>query len=190
MIIDIAEYIVDAVLAYQDLSGDCTLPIDLDFEYKDGLYLAYKDPEKGILYKTSEDYEYAGIDDRKGNYVYLRFVDDEVITFNPPTPRYSSCTEGVDGQVSMRLISVIETIPIVDGKEKHEVEQWLRNVLLSIDFAGYTGEETNIEIELTQSLLNNMQILGEEEVKKVMNLNYIITAIDFILRFNYQNYPV
>jgi hypothetical protein len=190
MIVDIAEYIIDEVLAYQDLSGDCTLPIDLDFEYKDGLYLAYKDPEKGILYKTSSDYEYAGIDDRKGNYVYLRFVDNEEIIFNPPVPRKTSCQEAVQAQANMRLISVIETIPIVDGKEKYEVEQWLRNVLLSIDFTGYTGEETNIDIELTRSLINNMQILGEEEVKKVMNLNYIITAIDFTLRFIYQNYPV
>ena len=190
MIHELAEHIVDYITGYNLLTGDCVLPVDLEFEYKDGLYLAYKDPEKGILYKKDSDYDYAGIDDRKGNYVYLRFRDDEEITHNAPVPKFTSCAEATSSFANMRLISVIETIPIVDGTEKYQVEQWLRNVLLGVDWTTYTGEETNIEIELERSLINNMQILGEEEVKKVMNLHYIFTAIDFILRFNYQNHPV
>ena len=189
MLIDIAEFIVDEILAYNDLEGDCVLPVDLDIVYKDGLFLCYKDPEKGILYKKDADYAYAGIDDRKGNYIYLRHVDDEIITWNPGVPKVSSCRETEEGVANMRLISTIEDIPIVTAREKYQVEEYLRNILMGIDFTLYTGVEQNVEIELTRSLINNMQILGEEEVKKVMNLNYILTSIDFILRFNYQTQP-
>ena len=191
MLIDIAEFIVDEILAYNDLEGDCVLPVDLEIEWVDGLYLCHKDPNKGVMYKKDANYEAVGIDDRRGNYIYLRQVDDEVITWNPGVPKASSCQETEEANVNMRLISVVDDIPIVTAREKYQVEEYVRNILMGIDFTLYTGVEKNIEIELTRSLINNVQILTEEskDDPKVMNLNYIFTSIDFILRFNYQTQP-
>ena len=188
MLIDIAEFIVGEVLDYVDLEGDCVLPVDMEIVWKDGLFLCFKDPNKGVMYKKDENYEAVGIDDRRGNYIYLRQVDEEIITWNPGTPKASSCQITEEGVVNMRLISVIDNIPIVTAREKYQVEEYVRNILMGIDFTLYTGVETKVEIELTRSLINNVQILTEEskDDPKVMSLKWIFTSIDFILRFNYQ----
>ena len=191
MITDITGYIKDWVLGWADLEGDCLITEDPGVVYKEGLHLAYKDPIKGILVKTSEEFEYSGIDDRRGNFFYIRHVDDEQLTYNPSENRFSSCLKSVQIVANLRLVSTVSNIPQLNGTERYQIEEYLRNALLNIDFKDYTGIETNIEIELTLSKVNSPQVLLEERVegstKRGVELRNIFTAIDFVLRYNFNN---
>ena len=191
MITDITKHIKDWILAWPDLTGDCLITEDPGITYKDGLTLAYKNPEKGVLTKTSEESEYTGIDDRRGNFFYIRHVDDEQITFNPVDERVASCLKSTQAVVNLRLVSVVRNLVQVNGNERYEVEEFLRNALLNLDFTDYTGIERNIEIELTLSRVNNPQVLAEERVedtkKRGFELRNVFVAIDFILKYNFNN---
>lgn len=191
MITDITEYIKDWILTWDDLSGDCLITKDPGITYKDGITLAYKDPIKGILTKTSEEFTYSGIDDRKGNFFYIRHVDAEELTYNPIEERITSCLKSTQIIANLRLVSVVKNLVQVNGNEKYEVEEFLRNALLNLDFKDYTGNEKNIEIELTLSRVNSVQVLAEERVEDTkprgVELKNVFTAIDFILRFNFNN---
>ena len=195
MITDLTDYIVDWVLAWPDVSGDCLLIEDPGVEWDDGLQLAYKDDEKGVILKSSDEFEYSGIDDRRGNFIYLRHLDDEKLTHNPVAQRVSSCIQSVQVVANLRLVSVIRNVAVVTGLERYEVEEFIRNALLNIDWGAYTGDESNPEIELTMSWVNSPQILDEERGPKdtkrsrVFGKENIFTAIDFILRFNYHGEP-
>ena len=127
MITDITEYIAGKVLAWPGLTGDCLITEDPVIEYNEGLHLAYKNPDKGVLIKTSNESEYSGIDDRRGNFFYIRHVDDEQIPWSLPEKRVSSCSEGVTGTPSLRLVSVIKDVEQINGNERYEVEEFLRN---------------------------------------------------------------
>jgi len=191
VITDITSYITTWILEWPDLSGDCVLSEDPGVTYKDGLHLAYKNPDKGVLTKTSEESEYTGIDDRRGNFFYIRHVDDEQLTYNPVDKRVSSCSKSTQVVVNLRLVSILKNIVQDTGNERYEVEEFLRNALLNIDFSAYTGIETSIEIELTMGKVNSPQVLEEERVdgtaRRGFELRNIFTAIDFILRFNFNN---
>lgn len=191
MITDITSYIVDWVLAWPELTGDCLITEDPGVIYKDGLHLAYKDPIKGVLIKTSEEFDYSGIDDRRGNFFYIRHVDDEQLTYNPVEDRVSSCLKGTQIVANLRLVSVVKDLVQVNGNERYEVEEFLRNALLNLDFTDYTGIERNIEVELTLSKVNSVQVLLEERVEDAtprgVELQNVFTAIDFILRFIFNN---
>jgi len=195
MITDLTNYIVDWVLAWPDVSGDCLLSEDPGVDWDDGLQLAYKDPEKGVILKNSDEFEYSGIDDRRGNFIYLRHLDDEKLTHNPVKQRVSSCIQSVQVVATLRLVSVIRNVAVVTGLERYEIEEFIRNALLNIDWGAYTGDESNPEIELTMSWVNSPQILDEERGPKdtkrsrVFGKENIFTAIDFILRFNYHGEP-
>lgn len=195
MITDLTDYIVDWVLAWPDLSGDCLLTEDPGVEWDDGLQLAYKDDEKGVILKSSDEFEYSGIDDRRGNFIYLRHLDDENLTHNPVAQKVSSCIQSVQVVANLRLVSVIRNVAVTTGLERYEVEEFIRNALLNIDWGAYTGDESNPEIELTQSWVNSPQILDEERGPKDTKRSRgfgkenIFTAIDFILRFNYHGEP-
>ena len=190
MITDITKYIVDWVLAWDDLTGDCLITEDPGVTYKDGLHLAYKDPIKGVLIKTSEEFEYSGIDDRRGNFFYLRHVDAEELTYNPVENRTSSCLKDTQITANLRLVSVVKNLVQVNGNERYEVEEFLRNALLNLDFTDYDGIERNIAIELTLSRVNSIQVLAEERKEDAtprgVELQNVFTAIDFILRFNFN----
>ena len=191
MITDITSYIAEKVLGWQDESGDCLITEDPGVNYKDGLHLAYKNPDKGVLIKTSTESEYSGIDDRRGNFFYIRHVDDEQMTYNPAENRVSSCLKSTQVTATLRLVSVLQDIDQVHGNERYEVEEFIRNALLNVDFTEYDGIETNIGIELTLGRVNSPQVLEEERVedteRRGFQLRNIFTAIDFILRFNFNN---
>jgi len=191
VIIDITEYIVDWILDWPALTGNCIITEDPGIEYNEGLYLAYKNPDKGILIKTSEESEYSGVDDRRGNFFYLRHVDDEELIYNPIEQRVSGCSQGTQVVVSLRLVSVLRDVVQINGNERYEVEEFLRNALLNLSFTDYIGIETNIDIELTLSKVNSPQILKDERVndtaRRGFGLSNIFTAIDFTLKFNFNN---
>lgn len=195
MITDLTEYIVDWVLGWPDLTGDCILTEDPGVDWDDGLQLAYKDDEKGVILKNSDEFEYSGIDDRRGNFIYIRHLDDEKLTHNPVEKRVSSCIESVQIIANLRLVSVIRNVVVTTGLERYEIEEFIRNALLNIDWGAYTGDESNPEIELTMSWINSPQILDEErgpkDTKGIRRFGKenIFTAIDFILRFNYHGEP-
>ena len=190
MITDITKYIVDWILDWDDLSGDCLITEDPGVTYKDGLHLAYKDPIKGVLIKTSEEFEYSGIDDRRGNFFYIRHVDAEELTYNPTEDRFSSCLKATQIVANLRLVSVVKNLVQVNGNERYEVEEFLRNALLNLDFVAYTGIEKNIEVELILSRVNSVQVLLEERVETAtprgVELQNVFTAIDFTLRFTFN----
>lgn len=194
MITDLTEYIIDHIIAWTESEGECPGPINPGIKYKNGYSLAYKDPEKGVIRKTSTDYVQC-FDDRNANFLYIRFVDDEILTHNPTDQRVTSCLKSVQTIAKLRLVSFINDIVITDGLEKFEVEEFLRNTLLNIDWLAYPEDENNIEIELIQSMINNPQILDEERSKKDKKdtshsrgfpLNLIFTVIDFTLKYNYH----
>jgi hypothetical protein len=185
MVVDLAEYIIDWIVGYAALDEDCTLTVDPEVIFEGGCYLAYKHPEKGVIWKRDEEFEYCGLDDRKGNFVYLRFKDDEEITYNP-VDKFASCLLGTQVQVSLRLVSVIDNMIITTGREHYEVEEYLRNILLTIPWQNYTGNEENIYLELTRSLFNPITVLAEEGVKKTMAKNKIYTVFDMTLRYTYS----
>lgn len=191
MITDITSYITNWILDWPDLTGDCLITEDPGVEYKDGLHLAYKHPIKGVLIKTSDESEYSGIDDRRDNFFYIRHVDDEQLTYNPIEDKVSSCSESVQITANLRLVSIVQDIPQVTGNERYEIEEFLRNALLNLDFTAYTGNESNIEIELTLSRVNSPQVLAEERAEDAtprgFELRNIFVAIDFILKFNFNN---
>ena len=195
MITDVTEYISDWVLAWDDFSGDCPIADDPSVTYADGLTLAYMNPEKGVLIKTSNESTYSGIDDRRGNFFYIRHLDDEVITYNPDVPRVSSCLKGVQAVANLRLVSVIRNLAVVTGTERYQVEEFLRNALINLDWDPYTGVEENMDIELVQGMVNSPQILdlerGPKDTKasRGFELRNIFTAVDFILRYNYHGEP-
>lgn len=120
------------ILTWDDLSGDCLITKDPGITYKDGITLAYKDPIKGILTKTSEEFTYSGIDDRKGNFFYIRHVDAEELTYNPIEERITSCLKSTQIIANLRLVSVVKNLVQVNGNEKYEVEEFLRNALLNL----------------------------------------------------------
>ena len=190
MITDITKYIVDWILEWDDLTGDCLITEDPGVTYKDGLHLAYKDPIKGVLIKTSEDFSYSGIDDRKGNFFYIRHVDAEELPWEPITNPVSSCSKSIKGSPHLRLVSVVKNLEQVNGNERYEVEEFLRNALLNLDFTAYTGIERNIEVELILSRVNSVQVLLEERVETAtprgVELQNVFTAIDFTLRFTFN----
>jgi len=191
MITDITEYITKWILDWPDESGDCLITEDPGVEYEDGLHLAYKHPIKGVFIKTSDESEYSGIDDRRGNFFYIRHVDDEQLTYNPVEDRVASCSLSTQITANLRLVSIIQDIPQVTGNERYEIEEFLRNALLNLDFTDYTGVESNIEIELTLSRVNSPQVLAEERVEDAkprgFSLRNIFIAIDFILKFNFNS---
>ena len=191
MITDITTYIKDWILDWQELTGDCLLSEDPGVTYKDGLTLAYKDPIKGVLIKTSEEFTYSGIDDRRGNFFYIRHVDDEQLTYNPIDSPKSSCLRQTQITSNLRLVSIVKNLVQVNGNERYEVEEFLRNALLNLNFDDYTGEERNIEVEITLSRVNSVQVLLEERVADAtprgVELKNVFTAIDFILKFNFFN---
>lgn len=195
MITDLTQYIVEWVLDWGDLAGDCPITEDPGVNWKTGLHLAYKDEEKGVLLKSSDEFEYSGIDDRRGNFLYIRHVDDEKITHNPVTQMVSSCTVSVQETAPLRIVSVIQDLVITTGLERYQVEEYIRNALLNINWDAYTGIEKNPEIELTLSWINSLQILDEErgprdeKRSRGFPLNYLFTAIDFILKYNYHAEP-
>ena len=191
MITDITSYIAQWILDWDDLTGDCLITQDPEITYKDGLTLAYKDPIKGVLIKTSEEFTYSGIDDRRGNFFYIRHVDAEELTYNPIEDRVASCLKSTQITANLRLVSVVKNLVQVNGNERYEVEEFLRNALLNLDFTAYTGNERNIEIELTLSRVNSVQVLSEERINDTtprgVELKNVFTAIDFILKFNFNN---
>lgn len=191
MITDITSYIKDWILAWPELTGDCLITEDPGVTYKDGLTLAYKDPIKGVLIKTSEEFTYSGIDDRRGNFFYIRHVDAEELTYNPVEIPRASCLKDTQITANLRLVSVVKNLVQVNGNERYEVEEFLRNALLNLNFKDYTGTERNIAIELTLSRVNSVQVLAEERVDDTtprgVELQNVFTAIDFILRFNFFN---
>jgi len=191
MITDITTYIKDWILDWQELTGDCLLSEDPGVTYKDGLTLAYKDPIKGVLIKTSEEFTYSGIDDRRGNFFYIRHVDAEELTYNPIDSPKSSCLRQTQITANLRLVSIVKNLVQVNGNERYEVEEFLRNALLNLNFADYEGNEKNIEVEITLSRVNSVQVLLEERVAdakpKAVELKNVFTAIDFILKFNFFN---
>ena len=195
MITDLTEYIVDWVLAWPDLSGDCILSEDPGVDWDDGLHLAYKDGEKGVILKSSDEFEYSGIDDRRGNFIYLRHLDDEKLTHNPIPQKVSSCIQSVQVTANLRLVSVIRNVAVATGLERYEIEEFIRNALLNINWDAYAGDERSPSIELLQSLINSPQILDEERGPKDekrsrgFGKENIFTAIDFVLRFNYHGEP-
>jgi len=195
MITDLTQYIVEWVLAWPDLSGDCILSENPDVEWVEGLHLAYKDGEKGVLVKTSDEYEYAGIDDLRGNFIYLRHLDDEQLVHNPVANRVSSCIDSCQVTANIRLVSVIRNLTVTTGLERYEVEEFIRNALLNIDWGSYLGDESNPAIELTFSWVNSPQILDaergprDEKRSRGFELKNLFTAIDFILKFNYHGEP-
>ena len=195
MITDLTEYIIDQIIAWTKEKDECPGPINPGIKYKNGYSLAYKDPEKGVIRKTSIDYIHC-FDDRNANFIYIRFVDDEILTHNPVDQRITSCLQSIQTTASLRIVSFINDIPIVDGIEKFEVEKYLRNIMLNINwnnyYLAYPEDEKNVEIELTQSMINNPQILDEERGPKDtprsrgFPLNLIFTVIDFTLKYNYH----
>ncbi len=191
MITDITSYIKNWILVWPELTGDCLITEDPGVTYKDGLTLAYKDPIKGVLIKTSEEFDYSGIDDRRGNFFYIRHVDAEELTYNPSEDKFSSCLKDTQITANLRLVSVVKNLVQVNGNERYEVEEFLRNALLNLDFTAYTGVERNIEVELTLSRVNSIQVLAEERVEDAtprgIELQNVFTAIDFILRFNFNH---
>ena len=195
MITDITQYIVEWVLGWPDLTGDCILSENPEVDYKEGLHFGYKDPEKGILIKTSTEFTYSGLDDRRGNFFYLRHVDDEVLTYNPPEKRVTSCINDTQIAIPVRLVSVLRNIAVVTGLERIEVEEYLRNCLLNIDWSDYTGPEDNLEIELTAGCYNNLKILDEERGPKDtarsrgFELRNMFTTIDFLLKYTFHGEP-
>lgn len=195
MITDLTQFIIEWVIGWVDLSGDCPISEDPKIIWKLGSHLAYKDEEKGVLLKSSNEFQYSGIDDRKGNFLYIRHVDDEKIMHNPIDEIVSSCTSSVQETASLRLVSVIQSLTITTGLERYQVEEYIRNALLNIDWKTYTGIEEKPKIELTQSWVNSLQILDEERGPKDEKrsrgfpLNYLFTAIDFILKYNYHAEP-
>ena len=86
-------------------------------------------------------------------------------------------------------MSVVKNLVQATGNERYEVEEFLRNALLNLDFAAYTGIETNIEVELILGRVNGPQVLLEERVETAtsrgVELQNVFTAIDFILRFTF-----
>lgn len=195
MLTDLTEYIKDWILDWDDLTGDCPIQDDPSVTYDDGLTLAYMDPIKGVLIKTSDESEYSGIDDRRGNFIYIRHLDDEVIPYNPDVPRVSSCIGGVQGAPPLRLVSVIRNKTQTTGTERYQIEEFLRNALINIDWTLYTGIEENMDIELTQGYVNSPQILDMERGpqdtarSRGFELRNIFVALDFILRYNYHGEP-
>ena len=191
MITDITSYITTWILGWPKLTGDCLITEDPGVTYKDGLHLAYKNPDKGVLIKTSEESEYSGIDDRRGNFFYIRHVDDEILNYNPVDNPVASCLKATQVTANLRLVSVLQNIVQDHGNERYEVEEFLRNALLNIDFTDYTGVERNIGIELTMGKVNSPQVLEGERVENTerrgFDLRNIFTAIDFILKFNFNN---
>ena len=85
----------------------------------------------------------------------------------------------------------VKNLVQVNGNERYEVEEFLRNALLNLDFIDYTGIERNIEVELTLSRVNSPQVLLEERVEDAtprgVELQNVFTAIDFTLRFTFNN---
>mgnify|MGYP001090714814 CR=1 FL=1 len=192
MITDITNYIVEHVLTWSDLSGDCPITEDPGIEYNTGIHLAYKHPIKGVLTKMTNESEYTGIDDRRGNFFYIRHVDDEELTYSPPDKQVASCFKGTDISAKLRLVSIIQEIPQSSGFARYSIEEFLRNALLNIDFKNYIGIEKNIEIELILGRVNSPQVLAEERVESAtpreFGLNNVFVAIDFILKYKLNNF--
>ena len=107
----------------------------------------------------------------------------------------SSCAVSVQETAPLRIVSVIQDLVITTGLERYQVEEYIRNALLNINWGAYTGIEKNPEIELTLSWVNSLQILDEErgprdeKRSRGFPLNYLFTAIDFILKYNYHAEP-
>lgn len=190
MITDITNYITEWILTWSDLSGDCLITEDPGIEYHTGIHLAYKHPIKGILTKTTDESEYTGIDDRRGNFFYIRHVDDEQLTYDPPEKQVASCLKDVEISAPLRLVSIVQELAQPTGNERYSIEEFLRNALLNLDFMHYLGIERNIEIELTKSYVNSPQILAGERVDgaepRGFGLDNVFVAIDFLLKYKFN----
>lgn len=190
MVYELAEHIIDSIIALPDVDTNCDY-LDYEPRYDNGYYLSYKDENKGVLYKDGREYKYTGINDRKGNHLYVRFRGEEEITWNPASSR-TSCKSSVQGVAALRLISAIENCDQSTGQEKYSVETYLRNALLTIDWTSYSGDEKGIIINLVRSQINNIDILTEEGISeqriKTHALRWIFTAVDFDLQFVYNPY--
>ena len=190
MITDITNYITEHILTWSDISGDCPISEDPGIEYDLGIHLAYKHPIKGVLTKMTDESEYTGIDDRRGNFFYIRHVDDEQLPYTPPERLVASCLKSVIISVPLRLVSVIQGIEQPTGNERYSIEEFLRNALLNIDFTNYIGIEKNIEIELTLGRVNSPQVLAEERVEgaepRGFGLDNVFVAIDFTLKYTFN----
>jgi len=183
MVYELAEHIIDHILALPDTVGECDY-LDYEPRYKNGYYLSYKDENKGVLYKNGREYKYTGINDKKGNHLYVRFRGEEEINWTTITMS-TSCASTAQGVVNLRLISAIENYEQTTGREKYDVELYLRNALLTVDWSTYSGRESNIMLSIERSQINNMDILAEEGVPegRQHSLRWILTAIDFSVTF-------
>ena len=190
MITDITNYIVEHILTWSDVSGTRPITEDPGIEYDLGIHLAYKHPIKGVLTKMTDESQYTGIDDRRGNFFYIRHVDDEQLQYDPPGKQVASCLRGVDISAPLRLVSIIQGISQPTGNERYSIEEFLRNALLNIDFTNFIGIERNIEIELTLGRVNSPQVLAEERVvdatPRGFGLDNVFVALDVLLKYKFN----
>lgn len=152
------------------------------FGINDVFYLAKKDENKGIIYRNGFEYTYAGIDDRNGNYVYIRFIDDEIINYSEEKA-LTSCSDYYRCTVPLRFVLILEDYP-VGQMEQYEVEQTFVKILKNIHFEFYTGDEYNIKLNLKKSILNPVTILEEETKNKSFKQNYIFIAHEAELSYS------
>ena len=179
MIIDIVKYLADKIIEYNDL------------ELREALYLSYTDEDKGIIYQSSRDFRHGGIDDRKGNYIYFRFLEEAKLEFGEVSEKFQSCGGQKRVSTPLRLVCMLDNFLKEDVLIQYKVEEHLRDLLMGIEFDEYqSAYDKEIDVDVISSLINPKQILEEEGVVKSYGRNYLFIVIDFNLEYTYVAKPI
>lgn len=106
----------------------------------------FRDPETDQIYfrrfNTSQELERFGMDDRMGNFFYLRFSEVEQSELSA-TNKLSSCHERILQTITMRAVFIYQASDIF------EVGDYLLNVILGTDIANFRNI-SNVKIDPTQ----------------------------------------
>lgn len=177
MIIEITKRLRDKLLGFNPV-------------YRDGFYIAKK-TDKGVLYKSDTDYQFLSMDDRLGNYFYLRYIDDEEVSYNVSDRRFSSCSQNSEVNIPLRLFSVVEDISNTGQINTYTIDQMIKSSLMRLDLRGYQNRETNIRIELRGSTADPITILKDElGINRHHKNNYIFNVVDFDLKYTYSELSI
>lgn len=145
------------------------------------------DSGKIVIYDAFEG-EFAGLQDTKNNYFYIRYKDN--ITLDIAEERSTSCTE-LEGVSPFRLVAWVYNADI------EKLTQALLNDIMMVDFFSelsttdkkkYTDLAVlfeSIELDPEEIYKEETGVTDSNKIKLVKNA--VLVAIDFGIKFNYKS---
>ena len=143
-------------------------------------YINTRKVDDKVMAADKRERSYKGIDDRKGNYFYVRYNDEYELLYTESEVQYTSCSDTYDVSVPLRLVCVTR------GLDQFKLERKLRNDLLRVAWVG-DDYQSNICIVLKSSIVEPTKVYKDETGKEEMKGSIDLFAIDFELKYTYSN---